>query len=255
MPSTTEKVNKCQKKSYKEALTGRRSDTAQNEYPDKAGSLYPPLITTEMEEENKIGLRKSNQEKYVENRLGESERRIEVGCNQETELRPVSIRPIIPSRRRYLQSNPQTSSSQSNLKMPTAQSNPQSSSQSNLKMPTSHSNPQSNSQNNRHLSNSDRFVHQFPGWTRRSREGVRRTERGGGSLMVINSKKQLKSPERLKAHRETNKGEERERKSPPFVKTFRSQSQSQRRNKIFQFRKVETFFYLPLCRDFKEMLY
>ena len=73
--------------------------------------------------------------------------------------------------------------------------------------------------------------------------------------MVINSKKQLKSPERLKAHRETNKGEERERKSPPFVKTFRSQSQSQRRNKIFQFRKVETFFYLPLCRDFKEMLY
>ena len=238
MPSTTEKVNKCQKKSYKEALTGRRSDTAQNEYPDKAGSLYPPLITTEMEEENKIGLRKSNQEKYVENRLGESERRIEVGCNQETELRPVSIRPTIPSRRRYLQSNPQTSSSQSNLKMPTSQSN-----------------PQSNSQNNRHLSNSDRFVHQFPGWTRRSREGVRRTERGGGSLMVINSKKQLKSPERLKASRETNKGEERERKSPPFVKTFRSQSQSQRRNKIFQFRKVETFFYLPLCRDFKEMLY
>ena len=238
MPSTTEKVNKCQKKSYKEALTGRRSDTAQNEYPDKAGSLYPPLITTEMEEENKIGLRKSNQEKYVENRLGESERRIEVGCNQETELRPVSIRPTIPSRRRYLQSNPQTSSSQSNLKMPTSQSN-----------------PQSNSQNNRHLSNSDRFVHQFPCWTRRSREGVRRTERGGGSLMVINSKKQLKSPERLKASRETNKGEERERKSPPFVKTFRSQSQSQRRNKIFQFRKVETFFYLPLCRDFKEMLY
>lgn len=238
MPSTTEKVNKCQKKSYKEALTGRRSDTAQNEYPDKAGSLYPPLITTEMEEENKIGLRKSNQEKYVENRLGESERRIEVGCNQETELRPVSIRPTIPSRRRYLQSNPQTSSSQSNLKMPTSQSN-----------------SQSNSQNNRHLSNSDRFVHQFPCWTRRSREGVRRTERGGGSLMVINSKKQLKSPERLKAHRETNKGEERERKSPPFVKTFRSQSQSQRRNKIFQFRKVETFFYLPLCRDFKEMLY
>ena len=238
MPSTTEKVNKCQKKSYKEALTGRRSDTAQNEYPDKAGSLYPPLITTEMEEENKIGLRKSNQEKYVENRLGESERRIEVGCNQETELRPASIRPTIPSRRRYLQSNPQTSSSQSNLKMPTAQSN-----------------PQSNSQNNRHLSNSDRFVHQFPCWTRRSREGVRRTERGGGSLMVINSKKQLKSPERLKASRETNKGEERERKSPPFVKTFRSQSQSQRRNKIFQFRKVETFFYLPLCRDFKEMLY
>ena len=238
MPSTTEKVNKCQKKSYKEALTGRRSDTAQNEYPDKAGSLYPPLITTEMEEENKIGLRKSNQEKYVENRLGESERRIEVGCNQETELRPVSIRPTIPSRRRYLQSNPQTSSSQSNLKMPTSQSN-----------------PQSNSPNNRHLSNSDRFVHQFPGWTRRSREGVRRTERGGGSLMVINSKKQLKSPERLKASRETNKGEERERKSPPFVKTFRSQSQSQRRNKIFQFRKVETFFYLPLCRDFKEMLY
>ena len=238
MPSTTEKVNKCQKKSYKEALTGRRSDTAQNEYPDKAGSLYPPLITTEMEEENKIGLRKSNQEKYVENRLGESERRIEVGCNQETELRPASIKPTIPSRRRYLQSNPQTSSSQSNLKMPTSQSN-----------------PQSNSQNNRHLSNSDRFVHQFPCWTRRSREGVRRTERGGASLMVINSKKQLKSPERLKAHRETNKGEERERKSPPFVKTFRSQSQSQRRNKIFQFRKVETFFYLPLCRDFKEMLY